>query len=130
MPEKIPFWSDREFYLIRHESTVPWLILHPQEEYREFSELPRKLRYRIVDLLTIIEESMIAYYQPEKINIASFGNYLPRQHWHIMARFKEDSHFPEPMWGERQREGKLKLPDFETFAESLKRKLELVADSK
>ena len=116
-------WDDQDFYLIRHESTIPWLILHPKEEYREFSELPRELRYRIVDLLSTIEEEMLAYYHPEKINIASFGNYLPRQHWHIMARFKTDSHFPEPMWGERQREGKLELPDFDVFAERLQEKL-------
>jgi diadenosine tetraphosphate (Ap4A) HIT family hydrolase len=117
-------WEDDAFYLVRHESSIPWLILHPKEKYREFSEMSRELRCRIVDLLTAIEEEMLAYCRPEKINIASFGNYLPRQHWHIMARFKEDSHFPEPMWGERQREGKLELPDFETFAKRLKRRLE------
>ena len=123
MSETAPLWSDEHFYLIRHESTIPWLILHPKEEYREFSEIPRQLRYRIADLLALIEEEMIACFQPEKINIASFGNYLPRQHWHIMARFKNDSHFPEPMWGERQRKGELDLPDFDTFALRLRRRL-------
>jgi len=116
-------WEDDELYLIRHESTIPWLILHPKKAYREFSELPRALRYRIVDLLTLIEEEMLDYYRPEKINIASFGNYLPRQHWHIMARFTEDSHFPEPMWGVRQREGILELPAFDVFAIRLRERL-------
>ena len=125
MKEK-KIWEDGDFYLVHHESTIPWLILHPKEEYREFSQLPRTLRYRITDLLTAIEEEMLDYYRPEKINIASFGNYLPRQHWHIMARFREDSHYPEPMWGERQREGALSLPNSKAFLRRLKERLERI----
>jgi len=62
---------------------------------------------------------MIAYYNPKKINIASFGNYMPHVHWHVMARFEEDSFFPEPMWGIKQREGDLSLPDFEGFCKKV-----------
>jgi diadenosine tetraphosphate (Ap4A) HIT family hydrolase len=63
---------------------------------------------------------MLEYYKPTKINIASFGNYLPRVHFHVMARFKEDSFFPEPMWGIKQRESNLKLPPFDEFITKLK----------
>ena len=58
---------------------------------------------------------------PDKINIASFGNYVPHVHFHIMARFKEDSFFPEPMWGKKQREANLDLPSFEIFIDKLKK---------
>jgi hypothetical protein len=37
-----------------------------------------------------------------------------------MARFKEDSYFPEPMWGKKQRDGKLDLPSFDEFYEKIK----------
>lgn len=40
-----------------------------------------------------------------------------------MARFEEDSYFPEPMWGEKQREAKLKLPSFNNFYTIIKNKL-------
>ncbi len=66
---------------------------------------------------------MIEYYHPEKINIASFGNYVPHVHFHIMARFKEDSYFPEPMWGKKQRNANLNLPDFSKFCEIVKESL-------
>jgi diadenosine tetraphosphate (Ap4A) HIT family hydrolase len=62
---------------------------------------------------------MLSYYKPTKINIASFGNYMPHVHWHIMARFENDSYYPEPMWGTRQREAKLSLPSFALFLERL-----------
>ena len=70
-----------------------------------------------------IEKEMLNYYSPKKINIASFGNYMPHVHWHIMARFEEDSYYPEPMWGIKQRESNLDLPSFEMFCEKLKRKI-------
>jgi len=101
------------------ESEIPWLKIFTQEPYKEMSELPHNLKLEIFELLDIIEKEMIRYYHPDKINIASFGNYLPHLHWHIMARFKEDSYFPEPMWGKKQREADLDLPDFQAFCEMI-----------
>ncbi len=87
------------------------------------SEVPKEIRTEIYDLLDVIEKEMLAYYQPKKINIASFGNYVPHVHWHIMARFEEDSYFPEPMWGTKQREANLNLPSFTAFCKLLHRLL-------
>ena len=94
-------------------SEIPWLKIFTQKPYKEMSEVPRSIKYEIYELLDTIEKEMIAYYDPKKINIASFGNYVPHVHWHIMARFEEDSYFPEPMWGKKQRESNLQLPDLE-----------------
>lgn len=102
------------------KSEIPWLKIFTAEPYKEFSQTPKKLKEEIWRVLEVIEKEMIHYYQPDKINIASFGNYLPHVHFHIMARFKEDSYFPEPMWGVKQREAKLSLKSFETFLETLK----------
>ncbi|MBN2249674.1 MAG: HIT family protein [Campylobacterales bacterium] len=99
------------------ESEIPWLKIFTQEPYKEMSELPHNLKYEIFELLDVIEKEMIRYYHPDKINIASFGNYVPHLHWHIMARFRGDSYFPEPMWGKKQREAELDLPDFQAFCE-------------
>ena len=105
------------------ESEIPWLKIFTKESYRELSMVPDTIKMELFQTLDVIEKEMLAYYQPEKINIASFGNYLPQVHFHIMARFKEDSYFPEPMWGEKQREGSLTLPRFDTFLERLVLKL-------
>ncbi|EAK0230479.1 HIT family protein, partial [Campylobacter jejuni] len=54
----------------------------------------------------------------------SFANYVPRVHFHVMARFKEDAFFPECMWGKQQRETiKLDLPKFEEFVKFLNSKI-------
>lgn len=98
---------------------IPWLKIFSKQQEKEFSECPQATRQHIWVLLDLIEREMIEFYQPEKINIASFANYLPQVHWHIMARFKEDSYFPETVWGTKQRESKLDLPDISLFIEKL-----------
>ena len=110
-------YQNKNIRIETEESEIPWLKIFTQQAYKEMSEVPKEIRSEIYDLLDIIEKEMIAYYKPDKINIASFGNYVPHVHWHIMARFKEDSFFPEPMWGSRQREATLTLLPFSAFLE-------------
>jgi diadenosine tetraphosphate (Ap4A) HIT family hydrolase len=112
-------YQNKNIRIETEESEIPWLKIFTNSPYREMSDVPAEIKFEIYTLLDIIEKEMIAYYAPDKINIASFGNYLPHVHWHIMARFSKDSYFPEPMWGKRQREGNLDLPSFEIFCENL-----------
>jgi diadenosine tetraphosphate (Ap4A) HIT family hydrolase len=105
------------------KSEIPWLKVFTKIPYKEMSEVPDTIKHTIYVLLDVIEKEMLSYYEPKKINIASFGNYMPHVHWHVMARFEEDSYYPEPMWGNRQREGSLVLPSLEVFIDNLLKKL-------
>ena len=105
------------------KSEIPWLKIFTQITYKEFSETPIDVKLEIFRTLDVIEKEMLSFFKPKKINIASFGNYVPLVHWHIMARFEEDSYFPEPMWGEKQRKGSYELSNFHEFLEGLKKKL-------
>ena len=104
------------------ESEIPWLKIFTQVAYKEFSETPNVVKLEIFRTLDIIEKEMLSFLKPKKINIASFGNYVPHVHWHIMARFEEDSYFPEPMWGKKQREGSYDLSGFNEFLDNLIKK--------
>jgi diadenosine tetraphosphate (Ap4A) HIT family hydrolase len=42
--------------------------------------------------------------QPDKINLASLGNMVPHLHWHVVPRWRDDSHFPAPIWATAQRD--------------------------
>lgn len=106
------------------ESEIPWLKIFTNKNIKEFSECDNQTKLEIFRILDIIEKEMINYYDVDKINIASFGNYVPHVHFHIMARFKNDSYFPEPMWGKKQREANLELPSFDTFCHNVKKLLE------
>lgn len=113
-------YSDSLISIELHESSVPWLKIFTQTPRKEFSECTAEEKKAIWDALDRIEKAMLAYFTPDKINIASFGNMLPRVHWHIMARFRNDDYFPEPMWGVKQREGFVLPAPMEPFLERLK----------
>ena len=110
-------------YIETEESEIPWLKIFTQKPYKEFSQAPEDVKKEIWRSLDIIEREMLSFYRPDKINIASFGNYVPHLHFHIMARFENDSFFPEPMWGKKQRDGSYELKDFTSFINQLQQKL-------
>jgi len=112
-------YRNQNIHITVEPNEIPWLKIFTNHPYKEMSEVPKEIRYEIYDMLDSIEKVMIEYYNPTKINIASFGNYLPHVHWHIMARFESDAYYPEPMWGQKQRESMLDLPPFEQFVEKL-----------
>lgn len=102
---------------------IPWLKIFTQKQIKEFSQCDETIKLEILRALDIIEKEMLNYFNPDKINIASFGNYCPQVHFHIQARFKNDSYFPEPTWGEKKRNSTLNLKDLDTFYNNLTIKL-------
>jgi diadenosine tetraphosphate (Ap4A) HIT family hydrolase len=92
--------------------TPRWRVIRAEDEnfpafYRliwqahcaEFSELSRAERIECMELVVTIEQVLIEALQPTKINLAALGNLVPHLHWHVIARFDWDSHFPNPVWG-------------------------------
>jgi len=118
-------YSNPLVYIEHHESEIPWLKIFTHIPHKEFSQCSAEEKVMIIDMLDLIEVTMLEYFKPDKINIASFGNILPRVHWHIMARFANDSYFPEPMWGVKQREGFILIDPMDPFLEEIKKKLVL-----
>ncbi len=74
------------------------------EHVAEFSDLPVTDRHACMDAVTEIERVLRSLLAPTKINIASLGNVVPHLHWHVIARFDWDGHFPAPVWAAAQRE--------------------------
>ena len=116
-------YKDEFIFIEREDSEIPWIKIFTNTPYVELTDCDEATRKRLFEAILIAEKTMIKFYNPKKINIASFANYVPRVHFHVMARFETDSFFPEPMWGEKQREAKLSLPEFNEFAEILVRNL-------
>ena len=56
-----------------------------------------------MDVVAQVEQALRQHLQPTKVNIAALGNMVPHLHWHVIARFDWDSHFPAPMWATAQR---------------------------
>ncbi len=117
-------YENKYVFIETEPSEIPWLKIFTQNSYKEFSQCPHEVKQEIWRLLDIIEKEMIIFFKPTKINIASFGNYVPHVHFHVMARFENDSFFPEPMWGKRQRDGEYILKNMDKFIKKLTNLLE------
>jgi len=70
----------------------------------EFSDLDAGDRRLCMDAVVAVEQALREQLQPTKVNVASLGNMVPHVHWHVIARFGWDSHFPSPVWAAAQRE--------------------------
>ena len=69
----------------------------------EFSDLTRAEREHCMQAVTLVEQVLRAQLAPTKINLATLGNMVAHLHWHVIARFDWDSHFPAPVWASAQR---------------------------
>jgi diadenosine tetraphosphate (Ap4A) HIT family hydrolase len=74
-----------------------------QDHVKEVTDLPELDRMLLMDVLWQVEQVLREVMQPEKINLASFGNVVPHLHWHVIPRYTDDVHFPQPVWGQTQR---------------------------
>ena len=70
---------------------------------REMSDLATADQQRLMQAVFAVERAQRAVLAPAKVNLASLGNVTPHLHWHVIPRFADDSHFPQPVWGERRR---------------------------
>ena len=69
----------------------------------EFSELTPQDQVTLMQVVSMVERELRRALNPTKMNLASLGNVVPHLHWHVVARFDWDTHFPNPIWGAAQR---------------------------
>lgn len=67
---------------------------------KELTDLSEEDNLTIYRAVIKCERIIRKLFNPQKINLASFGNMTPHVHWHIIPRFLGDLHFPNPTWGE------------------------------
>ena len=73
-----------------------------RDHVREMTELPSADRTLLMDAVWQVESAVREVMQPQKVNLASLGNVVPRLHWHVIPRYADDAHFPAPVWAAPQ----------------------------
>ena len=99
-------WRGEKLRVIRAEEVgfpafyrVVW-----NDHVAEFSDLSALERAHCMEVVVQVEQALRDHLQPTKINLATLGNMVAHLHWHVIARFDWDSHFPAPVWAAAQRE--------------------------
>ena len=95
------------------------------QHVKEMTDLPSALRNEFMDTVFAVESAIREVMQPEKINLASLGNVTPHLHWHVIPRYLDDKHFPNPIWAQPMRNTRAaKLPEVNMLlASAIKQKL-------
>ena len=72
---------------------------------KEMTDLPPAERLHLMQAVFAVEAALRELLHPDKVNLASLGNQVPHLHWHVIPRFADDKHFPDPVWANAQRAG-------------------------
>jgi len=107
-------WSDANCRVVLIEdspfaglSRVVW-----NAHVRELSDLDDADRVRLMDVVAATERAARDLMSPFKMNLGALGTGAPHLHWHVIPRYEDDTHFPDPIWAAAKRpQGGPKLPD-------------------
>jgi len=91
---------------------------------REMTDLPCDERARVMQAVFAVETALRDLLHPDKINLASLGNQAPHLHWHVIPRFVDDCHFPDPIWASAQRTGSVHGVDVAALTTLLEQRLQ------
>ncbi|ATH11785.1 HIT domain-containing protein [Delftia acidovorans] len=120
----VPVWRGQRLRVIRaqEEGFPAFYRVVWNAHAAEFSDLDAADRQHCMDAVVVVERILRERLAPAKINLAALGNMVPHLHWHVIARFDWDSHFPGAVWapaqrprnGEREAEVAARLPAIDT----------------
>ena len=74
-----------------------------KQHIAEMSDLDGAEARALMAVVFATERAVRRVAQPDKINLASLGNVVPHLHWHVIPRWRDDSHFPAPIWAAAKR---------------------------
>jgi diadenosine tetraphosphate (Ap4A) HIT family hydrolase len=104
-PGSALIWGDRQLSVVAvDEAEYPGFTRVVWNAHvKEMTDLSPAERGRVMDVVWAVESAQRAVMAPGKINLASFGNMTPHVHWHVIPRYADDAHFPNPTWAVAQR---------------------------
>ena len=106
---------------VREEDHPAFCRVIVQRHVREMTDLEEAERAETMRIVFAVERAQRKLLNPDKINIACFGNMVAHVHWHVIPRFRLDPHYPNPVWGSRTAGRPQPLPEryWERFRDEL-----------
>jgi diadenosine tetraphosphate (Ap4A) HIT family hydrolase len=97
-------WSDGFCRVVRVEDAdYPGFCRVILEQHvKEMTDLPPAGRERLMRVVFAAEAALREISRPDKVNLASLGNVTAHLHWHVIPRWRDDRHFPAPIWAAAQ----------------------------
>jgi diadenosine tetraphosphate (Ap4A) HIT family hydrolase len=85
--------------LVMNDANYPWIILVPrQPNITELIDLEEREQTQLIGEVARVARALREVTACHKLNIAALGNVVPQLHVHIIARFRHDAAWPNPVW--------------------------------
>jgi diadenosine tetraphosphate (Ap4A) HIT family hydrolase len=93
-------WSDRRLRVVHVEEPgyAGYFRVIWNAHVREMTDLTEGERAHCLRAVFAVEAALRERLHPEKVYLGSLGNMTPHLHWHVIARFRDDPHFPNAVW--------------------------------
>ncbi len=85
--------------IYKRNRLFPWLVVVPRiANVSELYELSPVQRDRLFEVVTTLSQRFKHLLGADKLNIEMLGNQVPQLHVHLIARFRNDAAWPNPIW--------------------------------
>jgi diadenosine tetraphosphate (Ap4A) HIT family hydrolase len=86
--------------LLAKDANYPWLILVPRRAgVSELIDLEENEQVQLLGEIAACAQALKKTAPCDKLNIAALGNMVAQLHVHVIARTKNDTAWPKPVWG-------------------------------
>src|ERR1700729_2783691 len=85
--------------ILKNNALFPWVMLVPRKNnLREIIDLSEEELITFMKEISLVSRAMQDVFNPDKLNVAALGNVVPQLHIHIIARYKSDVAWPDPVF--------------------------------
>ena len=85
--------------LVNNDANYPWAIVVPRRQTLvELIDLDEAAQAQLMTEVTRVARALRDITACHKLNIAALGNIVPQLHVHVIARFRHDPAWPNPVW--------------------------------
>lgn len=87
-----------DLYLM-NDRKYPWFILIPRvNNVYDLVDLDYDDQVKLLKEVNIVSAFLRERFGFDKLNVASLGNVVRQLHIHVVARYKNDHSYPDPVW--------------------------------
>jgi len=110
--------------LVNNDANYPWLIVVPRRpDLVEVIDLDEAAQAQLMSEVTRVARALRDVTACHKLNVAALGNVVPQLHVHVIARFRHDAAWPNPVWNVVSRRA-YQREELETFMTALRAKIQ------
>ncbi len=86
--------------ILQNDERFPWVVMVPSvPNVQEIHQLSSEQQHELAEEISKVSLALQVYTRADKIEMSTFCSMVPELHIHLIARNKQDLHWPNPAMG-------------------------------